>query len=87
MTIAFQFAFESHLQENVVSMARQYIRNIIASVQRLALALSPSCLGSHVDLRIPPGNPEAVTLAHWICHSYRFHLYKQLTTALYVTLS
>ncbi|CAL9148033.1 unnamed protein product [Musa hybrid cultivar] len=73
MTIAFQFAFESHLQENVASMARQYIRNIIASVQRLALALSPSCLGSHVDLRIPPGNPEAITLAHWICHSYRSH--------------
>ncbi|MCL7040474.1 hypothetical protein MKW94_025482 [Papaver nudicaule] len=37
MTIAFQFAFESHLQENVASMARQYVRSIIASVQRVIL--------------------------------------------------
>lgn len=72
MTIAFQFAFESHLQEDVASMARQYIRNIIASVQRLSLTLSPSHLGSHGGLRIPPGSPEAATLARWICHSYRF---------------
>ncbi|CAD5170055.1 unnamed protein product [Musa acuminata subsp. malaccensis] len=71
MTIAFQFAFESHLQEDVASMARQYIRNIIASVQRLSLTLSPSHLGSHGGLRIPPGSPEAATLACWICHSYR----------------
>lgn len=75
MTIAFQFAFESHLQENVASMARQYIRNIISSVQRVALALSPSHLGSHGGLRSPPGTPEAVTLARWICYSYRFVVY------------
>ncbi|KAB2629487.1 homeobox-leucine zipper protein ATHB-8 [Pyrus ussuriensis x Pyrus communis] len=35
MTIAFQFAFEIHLQENVAAMARQYVRSIIASVQRV----------------------------------------------------
>ncbi|RVW28565.1 Homeobox-leucine zipper protein ATHB-15 [Vitis vinifera] len=46
MTIAFEFAFESHLQENVASMARQYVRSIISSVQRVALALSPSHLSS-----------------------------------------
>ncbi|XP_010915409.1 homeobox-leucine zipper protein ATHB-15 isoform X1 [Elaeis guineensis] len=73
MTIAFQFAFESHLQENVACMARQYIRNIISSVQRVALALSPSHLGSHGGLRPPPGTPEAVTLVRWICYSYRGH--------------
>nr|DAD48852.1 TPA_asm: hypothetical protein HUJ06_018789 [Nelumbo nucifera] len=71
MTIAFQFAFESHLQENVASMARQYVRSIISSVQRVALALSPSRLSSHSGLRPPPGTPEAHTLARWICHSYR----------------
>lgn len=71
MTIAFQFAFEIHLQENVASMARQYIRSIIASVQRVALALSPSRFGSHVGFRPPPGTPEAQTLAGWICQSYR----------------
>ncbi|KAF5938848.1 hypothetical protein HYC85_023107 [Camellia sinensis] len=71
MTIAFQFAFEIHLQENIAAMARQYVRSIIASVQRVALALSPSHLGSHAGLRSLPGTPEAQTLARWICHSYR----------------
>ncbi|KAL2939892.1 Homeobox-leucine zipper protein ATHB-15 [Bienertia sinuspersici] len=70
MTIAFQFAFESHLQENVASMARQYVRSIISSVQRVALALSPH-MGSQAGLRSPLGNPEAHTLARWICQSYR----------------
>lgn len=74
MTIAFQFAFEMHLQESVAVMARQYVRGIISSVQRVALALSPPHLGSHVGLHIPPGTPEAYTLARWICQSYRFFL-------------
>ncbi|XP_057526615.1 homeobox-leucine zipper protein ATHB-15-like [Amaranthus tricolor] len=73
MTIAFQFAFESHLQENVASMARQYVRSIISSVQRVALALSPH-LGSQAGLRSPLGNPEAHTLARWIVQSYRCFL-------------
>ncbi|KAK9142061.1 hypothetical protein Syun_011461 [Stephania yunnanensis] len=74
MTIAFQFAFENHLQDNVASMARQYVRSIISSVQRVALALSPSLLGSHGGLRPPPGTPEAHTLARWICQSYRCYM-------------
>lgn len=71
MTIAFQFAFEIHLQDNVAAMARQYVRSIIASVQRVALVLSPSHFGSHAGIRPPPGTPEAHTLARWICQSYR----------------
>ncbi|XP_059640551.1 homeobox-leucine zipper protein ATHB-15 [Cornus florida] len=74
MTIAFEFAFESHMQENVASMARQYVRSIISSVQRVALALSPSHLSSQCGLRPPLGTPEAHTLARWICHSYRCYL-------------
>ncbi|GLJ30389.1 hypothetical protein SUGI_0601250 [Cryptomeria japonica] len=74
LTIAFQFTYESHLQENVASMARQYVRNVVASVQRVAMALAPSRLGSHLGPRPPPGTPEALTLARWICQSYRFHL-------------
>ncbi|KAH1237864.1 Homeobox-leucine zipper protein ATHB-15 [Glycine max] len=74
MTIAFEFAFESHMQEHVTSMARQYVRSIISSVQRVALALSPSHLSSHAGLRSPLGTPEAQTLAHWICNSYRCYL-------------
>jgi len=72
MTIAFEFAFESHMQDHVASMARQYVRSIISSVQRVALALSPSHLSSQAGLRSPLGTPEAQTLAHWICNSYRF---------------
>ncbi|KAF6175957.1 hypothetical protein GIB67_003445 [Kingdonia uniflora] len=71
MTLAFQFAFESNLQENVASMARQYIRSIISSVQRVTLALSPSLFNSHSGLRAPVGSHESHTLARWICHSYR----------------
>ncbi|KAL2338037.1 hypothetical protein Fmac_012483 [Flemingia macrophylla] len=74
MTIAFEFAFESHMQEHVASMARQYVRSIISSVQRVALALSPSHLSSHAGLRTPLGTPEAQTLAQWICNSYRCYL-------------
>nr|GME20781.1 homeobox-leucine zipper protein ATHB-15-like [Ipomoea batatas] len=74
MTIAFQFAFEIHLQESIAAMARQYVRSIISSVQRVALALSPSQLSPHAGLRPPPGTPEAHTLARWICQSYRFFL-------------
>ncbi|KAL8098935.1 hypothetical protein AgCh_031594 [Apium graveolens] len=74
MTIAFEFAFESHMQENVASMARQYVRSIIASVQRVALALSPSRLDGNGGLRPQLGPPEAQTLARWICQSYRCYL-------------
>ncbi|VFQ92943.1 unnamed protein product [Cuscuta campestris] len=70
ITMAFQFGFESHTQENVAAMARQYVRSIISSVQRVALALSPH-LGSHGGLRMPLGTPEAHTIARWICQSYR----------------
>jgi len=72
MTIAFEFAFESHMQDHVASMARQYVRSIISSVQRVALALSPSHLSSQAGLRTPLGTPEAQTLARWICNSYRW---------------
>ncbi|GKV03448.1 hypothetical protein SLEP1_g15742 [Rubroshorea leprosula] len=78
MTIAFQFVYEIHLQENVATMARQYVRSIITSVQRVALALSPSRFGTHSGFRSPPGTPEAQTLARWICQSYRCYLGAEL---------
>lgn len=72
MTIAFQFAFESHLQDSVAAMARQYMRSIISSVQRIALALSSSHLVPHGSSRLlPPVTPEAATLSRWIVQSYR----------------
>ncbi|KAM0921135.1 hypothetical protein ACQ4PT_007033 [Festuca glaucescens] len=79
MTIAFQFAFESHLQDSVAAMARQYMRSIISSVQRIALALSSSHLVSHGGGRLlPPVSEEAETLSRWIVQSYRFHFGAEL---------
>ncbi|KAL3653029.1 hypothetical protein CASFOL_002710 [Castilleja foliolosa] len=73
LTIAFQFPFESNLQDNVASMARQYVRSVISSVQRVAMAISPSGSGPTVGPKLSPATPEAVTLAHWICQSYSYH--------------
>ncbi|KAI4334394.1 hypothetical protein L6164_019092 [Bauhinia variegata] len=42
LTIAFQFPFDTSLQDNVAIMARQYVRSVISSVQRVAMAISPS---------------------------------------------
>lgn len=72
LTIAFQFTFEHHYQESVAAMARQYVRSIVASVQRVAMAIAaPSQLSSSLVPKPLPGSPEAVTLAQWICRSYR----------------
>uniref|UniRef100_A0ACD5ZY60 Uncharacterized protein n=1 Tax=Avena sativa TaxID=4498 RepID=A0ACD5ZY60_AVESA len=73
LTIAFQFSFENHLRENVAAMARQYVRAVMASVQRVAMAIAPSRLGSQIEMKHPPGSPEALTLASWIGRSYRAH--------------
>lgn len=71
LTIAFQFSFESHLRDNVASMARQYVRSVVASVQRVAMAISPSRISSQMGPKPLPGSPEALTLARWICRGYR----------------
>ncbi|KAG6760729.1 hypothetical protein POTOM_033909 [Populus tomentosa] len=70
LTIAFQFPFESNLQDNVATMARQYVRSVISSVQRVATAISPSGLNPALGPKLSAGSPEALTLAHWICQSY-----------------
>lgn len=73
LTIAFQFTFESQFHENVAAMARQYIRSIVESVQRVAVAIAPSRLSTQMGPKLLPGSPEAVTLARWIWRSYRIH--------------
>ncbi|XP_028085787.1 homeobox-leucine zipper protein REVOLUTA-like isoform X3 [Camellia sinensis] len=78
LTIAFQFPFENNLQDNIAAMARQYVRSVISSVQRVAMAISPSGLSPTVGPKLSPGSPEALTLAHWICQSYSFHLGTEL---------
>ncbi|KAL6967254.1 hypothetical protein U1Q18_033058 [Sarracenia purpurea var. burkii] len=74
LTIAFQFPFEHNLQDNIATMARQYVRSVISSVQRVAMAISPSGLFPNPGPKLSPGSPEALTLAHWICQSYRHSL-------------
>ncbi|OIW13909.1 hypothetical protein TanjilG_31798 [Lupinus angustifolius] len=73
LTIAFQFTFENHLRDNVASMARQYVRSVVGSVQRVAMAIAPSRLSTQLRPNSLPGSPEALTLARWICRSYRIH--------------
>ncbi|XP_057462477.1 homeobox-leucine zipper protein ATHB-14-like [Actinidia eriantha] len=73
LTIAFQFTFESHFRDNVAAMARQYVRSVVGSVQRVAMAIAPSPLGSHLGPKPLPASPEAHTLAQWISRSYRIH--------------
>ncbi|KAK9151077.1 hypothetical protein Syun_009386 [Stephania yunnanensis] len=73
LTIAFQFSYENHFQDNVAAMARHYVRSIVASVQRVAMAIAPSGVSSHMGPKSQLGSPEALTLARWICRSYRFY--------------
>ncbi|KAK8500306.1 hypothetical protein V6N13_008822 [Hibiscus sabdariffa] len=73
LTIAFQFTFENHLRDDVASMARQYVRSVVGSVQRVAMAIAPSRVNSGLEPKTLPGSPEALTLVRWICQSYRIH--------------
>ncbi|XP_051120926.1 homeobox-leucine zipper protein REVOLUTA-like isoform X2 [Andrographis paniculata] len=81
LTIAFQFPFENNLQDNVATMARQYVRTVVSSVQRVASAISPSGLGPTMGPKLSQGSPEAHTLAHWICQSYSYHAGTDLVKA------
>ncbi|KAJ0657305.1 putative transcription factor & lipid binding HD-SAD family [Helianthus debilis subsp. tardiflorus] len=81
LTIAFQFPFENNLADSVATMARQYVRSVINSVQRVAMAISPSGLSPSVAPKLSPSSPEALTLAQWICHSYTYYLGTELLTS------
>jgi len=79
LTIAFQFAYEAHMREACANMARQYVRTVVASVQRVAMALAPSRLPLHLGAQQPPESPDVVTLTCHILQSYRLHLGIDLT--------
>lgn len=72
LTIAFQFAYEVHTRETCAAMARQYVRTVVASVQRVAMALAPS--RGAAPPRQVPSNPDALSIARHVLSSYRFHL-------------
>lgn len=88
LTIAFQFTFENHTRDNVAAMARQYVRSVVGSVQRVAMAIAPSRLSTQLGPKPLPQSPEALTLAQWICRSYRFDFHTMFkTNKLYFYLS
>ncbi|CAD5320367.1 unnamed protein product [Arabidopsis thaliana] len=72
LTIAFQFTFDNHSRDSVASMARQYVRSIVGSIQRVALAIAPRP-GSNISPISVPTSPEALTLVRWISRSYSLH--------------
>jgi homeobox-leucine zipper protein len=75
LTIAFQFAYEVHTRESCAVMARHYVRTVVASVQRVAMALAPSSRANgQQPPRQAPGNSDAISLARHILSSYRVHL-------------
>ncbi|XP_057740151.1 homeobox-leucine zipper protein REVOLUTA-like [Arachis stenosperma] len=78
LTIAFQFPFDSNLQDNVAVMACQYIRSVISSMQRVTMAISPSGINPTVSSKLSSGSPEDLTLANWICCSYSYYLGTEL---------
>uniref|UniRef100_A0A7N1A2J1 Uncharacterized protein n=1 Tax=Kalanchoe fedtschenkoi TaxID=63787 RepID=A0A7N1A2J1_KALFE len=81
LTIAFQFPFENNLQDSVATMARQYVRSVITSVQRVATAITPTGLFPNEGPKISSDTPEALTLAQWICYSYSYHIGADLLRA------
>jgi hypothetical protein len=61
-----------HLQDSIAIMARQYVRSILSSVQRMSMTISPSQSGLNTGHKIISGFPEAATLVQWICQSYQY---------------
>lgn len=72
LTIAFQFPYEAHLEDTVSFMARQYVRSIVASVQRVSMAITGGRSGHNIEQKLLPAAPEAVILARWLCNSYKY---------------
>lgn len=75
LTIAFQFSYEIRMQDSVASIARQYVRNVVSTVQRVAMAMAPPRVQS--SLRVSPSSdsvPDALSLARCVCKSYKLNL-------------
>lgn len=66
------------MRDSVAAMARQYVRTVVGSVQRVAMAIAPSQLGPQIGPKSLPGSPEALTLAQWIARSYRYDFFSKL---------
>ncbi|KAL0298698.1 UNVERIFIED_CONTAM: Homeobox-leucine zipper protein REVOLUTA [Sesamum radiatum] len=80
LILAFQFPFETHLQDQVASVARKYVQHVISYVKNISFEATLS--GSNPEtnsnksdpatgLMIAPDSTYAATLANLICQSYR----------------
>nr|AWD38912.1 class III homeodomain-leucine zipper protein [Ceratopteris pteridoides] len=72
LTIAFQFPCEIQTFECVATLARKYVRTVVASVLRVAMALA-SNLSPPADLKQTPGTPELLILVQRMLQSYESH--------------
>ncbi|KAJ7516863.1 hypothetical protein O6H91_21G002100 [Diphasiastrum complanatum] len=72
LTVAFQFAYEVQNQDNIVGIARKYVRKVMNFVQQVTIALAASNLGSQLR-STPPATAEAHMLINLLIYSYRLH--------------
>ncbi|KAH9301726.1 hypothetical protein KI387_013309, partial [Taxus chinensis] len=70
VTIAFQFGYDTNNCDSVSIAAHKYMRTVIASVQRVAMAIAPR-VGSTLGLRSLSGTTEVLTLVKQIVSSFR----------------
>ncbi|CAM6002584.1 unnamed protein product [Sphagnum balticum] len=70
LMIAFQFVYEAQTRETCAAVAHQYVCSVVASVQRVAIALAPA----HPAPRQSPTSANAAVLARHILQSYRLNL-------------
>ncbi|KAI5073334.1 hypothetical protein GOP47_0011347 [Adiantum capillus-veneris] len=79
LSMAFQFSFEVERESVTIRMAKHYVRHVVSTLHRLALALAPP-----PPLSLPP-NPnsqlsptshpfESIPFAQWICRSYKLNV-------------
>lgn len=70
LVAAFQFPFECHLEDNVATIAQQYVRNVISCVKMIAVEVTQSGYSPNMGINLVPFPSETVALARRICQSY-----------------
>nr|AWD38919.1 class III homeodomain-leucine zipper protein [Cyrtomium guizhouense] len=88
LSMAFQFNFEGGMENGVARMATHYVRNVVSTLHRLALALAPPSPPLPLPAVNPPSQQQLMLassspsvlphedfhLARWICRSYKMNV-------------
>ncbi|KAL2482321.1 Homeobox-leucine zipper protein HOX32 [Forsythia ovata] len=71
--VAYQFSFSTHLQEDVASMAQQYVYHVILSQKSISLEVTSGSylVMNSTEPKFSLNSIHAVNLANWIGQSYR----------------